>query len=65
MRLVLPLTAAFAALACASGPKPSVDGVPAKGASHALPFIENDFSAALAKAQREGKPLFVDAWAPW
>jgi hypothetical protein len=30
-----------------------------------LPFIKDDFSRALAQARAEGKPLFVDAWAPW
>jgi hypothetical protein len=65
MRPLLPLFAALAALGCASGPKPMTESGPAHGASHALPFIENDFSAALAQARREGRPLFVDAWAPW
>ncbi|HET9156032.1 MAG TPA: thioredoxin family protein, partial [Myxococcaceae bacterium] len=28
-------------------------------------FVSDDFSGALARARAEGKPLFVDAWAPW
>ena len=37
-----------------------------KDAQHGgLPFIEDDFEGALARAKAEGKPLFVDAWAPW
>lgn len=28
-------------------------------------FIEDDFGRALAKAKKEKKLLFVDAWAPW
>ena len=28
-------------------------------------FISDDFPGALARARAEGKPLFVDAWAPW
>jgi thiol-disulfide isomerase/thioredoxin len=28
-------------------------------------FIEDDFPRALAEARALGKPLFVDAWAPW
>jgi len=30
-----------------------------------LPFLENDYPAALAKAKSRGVPLFVDVWAPW
>jgi len=31
----------------------------------ALPFIENDYPKALARARANNVPLFVDAWAPW
>jgi hypothetical protein len=31
----------------------------------ALPFIENDYSKALARARTNRIPLFVDVWAPW
>ena len=31
----------------------------------ALPFIENDYSTALARAKAKNLPIFVDAWAPW
>lgn len=30
-----------------------------------LPFIENDYSKAIAQARTKDLPLFVDAWAPW
>ena len=30
-----------------------------------LPFIENDYSKALAQANAKNLPLFVEAWAPW
>lgn len=30
-----------------------------------LPFIENDYSKALASAKAKNLPIFVDAWAPW
>ena len=30
-----------------------------------LPFIEDDYSRALAEAKTKGVPLFVDVWAPW
>ena len=34
-------------------------------APKALPFIENDYAAALAQAKTRGVPVFVDVWAPW
>jgi hypothetical protein len=49
-----------AGLGCA--PKPA--GAPA-GAAIALPFIENDFPQALARARESNLPLFVEVWAPW
>lgn len=34
-------------------------------ASSGIRFVSDDFPGALARARAEGKPLFVDAWAPW
>ena len=34
-------------------------------AKEVLPFIDNDYSKALAEAKRKNIPIFVDAWAPW
>ena len=34
-------------------------------AKEVLPFIDNDYSKALAEAKRKNVPMFVDAWAPW
>jgi len=31
----------------------------------ALPFIENDYAKALARAKTNNLPMFVDVWAPW
>jgi hypothetical protein len=31
----------------------------------ALPFIENDYAAALTKARDASLPIFVEVWAPW
>ncbi len=31
----------------------------------AITFIEDDYPHALAEARASGKPLFIDAWAPW
>ncbi len=30
-----------------------------------LPFMENDFQGALARARQDNRPLFVEYWAPW
>ncbi len=34
-------------------------------AAEVLPFIENDYGKAIARAKTKHLPLFVDAWAPW
>ena len=34
-------------------------------AKEVLPFIENDYAKAVARAKTKNVPLFVDAWAPW
>ena len=34
-------------------------------AKEVLPFIDNDYSKALAEAKRKNVPVFVDACAPW
>jgi len=38
---------------------------PLARAKEVLPFIENDYSKAVARAKAKNIPLFVDAWAPW
>jgi hypothetical protein len=30
-----------------------------------LPFIEDDFSKAVAQAKSKKVPIFVETWAPW
>jgi len=30
-----------------------------------LPFIENDYTKAIARAKSADLPVFVEAWAPW
>lgn len=34
-------------------------------AKEVLPFVENDYAKAVARASSKNLPLFVDAWAPW
>jgi len=48
----------LALAACAHGGR---GGEPGSG----IRFISDDYPGALARARAEGKPLFVDAWAPW
>jgi len=38
---------------------------PLLGAAEVLPFIDNDYAKAIARAKTKHVPLFVDAWAPW
>jgi hypothetical protein len=50
------LTAALALLLAA----------PANGAAaRGLPFVADDYAAALAQARARNVPLVVDVWAPW
>lgn len=48
----------------ASSNASAAPAVPA-AAPKVLPFIENDYAAALAQAKARGVPVFVDVWAPW
>jgi hypothetical protein len=38
---------------------------PLTRAREVLPFIQDDYTKALAQAKNSGKPIFVEAWAPW
>ena len=49
----------LALLGCAHG----VNGGDEPGSG--IRFLSDDFAGALEQARAEGKPLFVDAWAPW
>ena len=37
----------------------------ASEARGSLPFIEDDYSRALAQARARNVPIFLEAWAPW
>ena len=69
MRHALLCAAALSA-ACATTqsaeqkPTPATEQTSAQAGS-GIRFIENDLAGALAEAKAQGKPLFVDAWAPW
>ena len=34
-------------------------------AKDAVPFIEDDYTKAVAQAKAKKLPIFVEAWAPW
>ena len=34
-------------------------------AKEVLPWIENDYTRAIARAKSADLPVFVEAWAPW
>jgi len=38
---------------------------PRSGGKLVLPFIEDDYSKALAQAKARHVPIFIEAWAPW
>lgn len=41
-------------------------GIPKPKAAHlALPFIEDDYAAALREARARDIPIFIESWAPW
>ena len=43
-------------------------GRPAAGGSTfkpAVPFIQDDYTKAIAEARARKLPIFVEAWAPW
>jgi len=34
-------------------------------AKEVVPFIDNDYATAVARAKAKNVPIFVEAWAPW
>ena len=59
MRLLVPVLLALALLGCSPSANVATVG------AHAITFIEDDWSKALAEARQRDVPLFVEAWAPW
>lgn len=60
------------ALAACEGPPAGKTAPPAgktaetaKPAGPVLPFIADDYPAALAQARQRDLPIFVESWAPW
>ena len=69
--LAVPLLVLACALAvpsagparAAAGSKPARNS--AAGSQMVLPFIQDDYTRALAEARARKLPLFIEAWAPW
>ena len=64
MRIFPALALSGARLAAATVVAARLAASPAE-TKPALPFIENDYPAALAQARAKKLPIFADAWAPW
>ena len=65
---LLPASVLVTLIACAPGQEaPEREGAAeaAVAAALVLPFVENDFPAALTRAREAQLPLFVEVWAPW
>lgn len=72
MHRLCPITSTLAIFALVAGAACSRPQAPpsaalesAVAAAKILPFIENDYAAALTLAQTNKTPLFVELWAPW
>jgi hypothetical protein len=56
-------TAVLAAFLAAGGIAFSASGDAAR--KEVVPFLADDYPGALARARAQGKPIFLEAWAPW
>jgi hypothetical protein len=66
LALVVSLTAPVGVCAADTAPRPAgvAQPLPAKPAQ-VLPWIEDDYSRAVAEAKARKVPIFVESWAPW
>jgi hypothetical protein len=62
MRTTFP-TAIFTMLLAASAP--SFAFAAKEATRDRLRFMADDYPGALARARAQGKPIFLEAWAPW
>jgi hypothetical protein len=66
LALAAPAAGATARAASAPRTKPTGPAVAGTPVTHlALPFIQDDYTRALAEARARKVPLFIEAWAPW
>lgn len=55
----------LAALLASLGAAPALATIAPSASRDILPFIADDYPQALATARAQGKPIFLEAWAPW
>jgi hypothetical protein len=55
----------FASLVACSSQRAAVAPSADVNSEPKLPFIEDDYSRALAEARARHVPIFVETWAPW
>lgn len=60
-----PAPARAPAPIASTAPPPAPPAAPAAPRPARLEFSKDDLPGAMARAKREGKAVFVDAWAPW
>ena len=60
------LTIPILALAATAPPRAAATrSAPHAAAGPVLPWIEDDYTRAIAKAKARKTPIFVESWAPW
>ena len=64
-RLGILLVALAASTAERPATRAAKSAPPAAWPKQVLPFIQDDYSRALAQARARKTPLFIEAWAPW
>lgn len=55
--LAFPILAAAITLPAAASTRPAP--------KFAVPFIADNYTAALKQARQSNRPIFIEAWAPW
>ena len=58
-------TLSCSALLLAASLSTASQAAPSAAPKEVLPFLENDYAAAVTQAKAKGVPIFVDVWAPW
>lgn len=57
--------AALLPSAPAAAPAAKSKRAAAHAAALAVPFLEDDYTRAVAQARERRVPIFIEAWAPW
>lgn len=68
-RAATALASLFLTLSAPNAASPALPSTPtrptAEPTKKSVPFIEDDYTGALAEARARNLPLFIEAWAPW